>query len=180
MTGRTDAPWSSDPDAERGMRIRFGENLRLLRAHAHISQEELASRADVHRTEITFFETGQRMPMLGTALRLAAHSRSRYRRCSMGSSTDRGSSPRPEVSSRSPHDLFSSSPPVTAGVREVTTSDVLGADRPQPEEGEAGSSANAVTPFSGSALTYALSSFARCAGSGRRQSATLSNSTVSY
>jgi transcriptional regulator with XRE-family HTH domain len=72
MTGRTDVPWTPDPDAEERMRIRFGENVRLLRAHAHISQEELASRADVHRTQITFFESGQRMPLLGTALKLAA------------------------------------------------------------------------------------------------------------
>ena len=72
MTDRTDAPWSSDPDAEEGLKARFGENVRLLRAHAHISQEELASRADVHRTQITFFESGQRMPRLGTVLKLAA------------------------------------------------------------------------------------------------------------
>jgi hypothetical protein len=43
MTGRTAAPWSPDPDAEEGLRVRFGENVRLLRARAHISQEELAS-----------------------------------------------------------------------------------------------------------------------------------------
>jgi transcriptional regulator with XRE-family HTH domain len=72
MTGRTDAPWSSDPDAETGMRIRFGENVRLLRARAHISQEELASRADVHRTQISMFESRQRVPPLGTAMKLAA------------------------------------------------------------------------------------------------------------
>jgi transcriptional regulator with XRE-family HTH domain len=72
MTGRTDAPWSSDPDAERGMRIRFGENIRLLRARTHISQEELASRADIHRTQISMFESGQRVPLLGTAMKLAA------------------------------------------------------------------------------------------------------------
>jgi len=72
VTEGTDAPWSHDPDAEAGMRARFGENVRLLRAHAHISQEELASRADIHRTQITFFETGQRMPLLGTAVKLAA------------------------------------------------------------------------------------------------------------
>lgn len=72
MNGRTDAPWSSDPDAETGMRIRFGENVRLLRAHVHISQEELASRADIHRTQISMFESGQRVPLLGTALKLAA------------------------------------------------------------------------------------------------------------
>ena len=72
MTGCTDAPWSPDPDAETGMRIRFGENVRLLRARAHISQEELASRADVHRTQIALFESGQRMSILGTALKPAA------------------------------------------------------------------------------------------------------------
>lgn len=72
MTGRTDAPRSPHPDAERGMRIRFGENVRLLRARAHISQEELASRADIHRTQISLFESGQRVPLLGTTLKLAA------------------------------------------------------------------------------------------------------------
>jgi transcriptional regulator with XRE-family HTH domain len=72
VTGGTDAPWSADPDAEEGMRLRFGENVRLLRAHAHISQEELASRADVHRTQISLFESGRRVPLLGTAVKLAA------------------------------------------------------------------------------------------------------------
>jgi transcriptional regulator with XRE-family HTH domain len=72
MTGPTDAPWSPDPDAEEGLRIRFGENVRLLRAHANISQEELAFRADVHRTQISMFESGQRVPLLGTAMKLTA------------------------------------------------------------------------------------------------------------
>jgi transcriptional regulator with XRE-family HTH domain len=72
MTGRANAPWSPDPDAEEGLKTRFGENIRLLRARAHISQEELAFRADIHRTQITHFESGQRMPKLGTALKLAA------------------------------------------------------------------------------------------------------------
>jgi transcriptional regulator with XRE-family HTH domain len=72
MTGRADAPWSPDPDAEEGLRVRFGENVRLLRARAHISQEELASRADVHRTQISMFESGQRVPLPGTLLKLAA------------------------------------------------------------------------------------------------------------
>ena len=72
MTGDTDAPWSPGPEAEAGMRARFGENVRLLRAHAHISQEELACRADVHRTQISMFESGQRTPLLGTAIKLAA------------------------------------------------------------------------------------------------------------
>lgn len=72
MTGSTDAPWSPDPDAEAGMRARFGENVRLLRAHAHFSKEELASRADVHRTQIGMFETGRRVPLPGTTVKLAA------------------------------------------------------------------------------------------------------------
>ncbi|HEY0280955.1 MAG TPA: helix-turn-helix transcriptional regulator [Solirubrobacterales bacterium] len=72
MTGRPELPWSPDPNAEKGLSARLGENVRLLRARAHISQEELASRADVHRTQITLFETGQRVPKLGTALKLAA------------------------------------------------------------------------------------------------------------
>lgn len=41
-SGRDDALWSPDPDPETGLRIRFGENVSLLRAHAHISQEEIA------------------------------------------------------------------------------------------------------------------------------------------
>jgi hypothetical protein len=45
MTDRTGVPGSRDPDAEEGLKARFGENVRLLRAHAYISQEELASRA---------------------------------------------------------------------------------------------------------------------------------------
>ncbi len=72
MNGDSDAPWLPDPDAEAGMRSRFGENVRLLRAHAHISQEELASRADINRTQISMFESGQRTPLLGTTIKLAA------------------------------------------------------------------------------------------------------------
>jgi transcriptional regulator with XRE-family HTH domain len=72
MTVPTDAPWSTDPDAEEGLKARFGENVRLLRARAHISQEELASRADVHRTQISLIESGRRLPRIGTVLKLAA------------------------------------------------------------------------------------------------------------
>ena len=72
MTDRTDPPWSSDPDAEEGFKARFGENVRLLRVHVHVSQDELASRADVHRTQISMFGSGQRMPLLATAVKLAA------------------------------------------------------------------------------------------------------------
>jgi transcriptional regulator with XRE-family HTH domain len=72
MTGRTDAPWSPAPDAEAGLSTRFGENVRLLRARIHVSQEELVFRADVHRTQISLIESGQRNPRLATALKLAA------------------------------------------------------------------------------------------------------------
>jgi transcriptional regulator with XRE-family HTH domain len=72
MSESTDPPRAPVPDAEAGMRARFGENVRLLRAHTHISQEELAARADVHRTQISMFESGQRVPLLGTAIKLAA------------------------------------------------------------------------------------------------------------
>jgi transcriptional regulator with XRE-family HTH domain len=72
MTGRADAPWSPDPDAEEGLKARFGENVRLLRASVKISQEELGFRADVHRTQISLIESGQRLPKIGTALKLAA------------------------------------------------------------------------------------------------------------
>lgn len=72
MTGRADAPWSRDPDAEEGLKARFGENVRLLRARVHISQEELGFRSDIHRTQISLIESGQRLPKIGTALKLAA------------------------------------------------------------------------------------------------------------
>jgi transcriptional regulator with XRE-family HTH domain len=72
MTGRADSPWSPDPDAEEGLKARFGENVRLLRARVHISQEELGFRSDVHRTQISLIESGQRLPRIGTALKLAA------------------------------------------------------------------------------------------------------------
>jgi transcriptional regulator with XRE-family HTH domain len=72
MTDRTDAPWSPDPDAERGLSERFGENVRLLRARIHVSQEEVGFRADIHRTQISLIESGRRLPRIGTALKLAA------------------------------------------------------------------------------------------------------------
>jgi transcriptional regulator with XRE-family HTH domain len=119
------------------MRIRFGENLRPLRAHADISQEELASRPDIHRTQITFFESGQRMPMLGTTLKLAAALevelstllddivyRPRF------FSTARGEF---EISSRPLFEITDR----RAGRRERGPGDRRRAAGPQPEEGEA-------------------------------------------
>ena len=72
MTDRSDPPWAPDPDATEGLKTRFGENVRLLRARLHISQEELASRADIHRTQMTLIESGRRLPRADTLLKLAA------------------------------------------------------------------------------------------------------------
>jgi transcriptional regulator with XRE-family HTH domain len=72
MTGRTGARWSATPDAAEGMRVRLGENMRVLRARLHVSQEELASRADIHRTQISMIESGHRQPLTATTLKLAA------------------------------------------------------------------------------------------------------------
>jgi transcriptional regulator with XRE-family HTH domain len=50
----------------------FGERLLVARfQHGRISQEALAERAGIHRTQISLIETGQRMPLLETFVRLA-------------------------------------------------------------------------------------------------------------
>jgi transcriptional regulator with XRE-family HTH domain len=50
---------------------RFASNLRARRAAAGLSQEELASRADINRTQISLFEGGHRLPRLDTLVKLA-------------------------------------------------------------------------------------------------------------
>lgn len=52
-------------------RDRFAVNLRQARETAGISQEELAERIEVHRTEISLLERGGREPRLGTMVKLA-------------------------------------------------------------------------------------------------------------
>ena len=52
-------------------RDRFAANLRHARETAGISQEELAERCEVHRTEISLLERGGREPRLGTMVKLA-------------------------------------------------------------------------------------------------------------
>jgi len=52
-------------------RDRFAVNLRHAREVAGISQEELAARIEVHRTEISLLERGGREPRLGTLVKLA-------------------------------------------------------------------------------------------------------------
>jgi transcriptional regulator with XRE-family HTH domain len=51
---------------------RFAVNLRRARIGAGLSQEELASRCDLHRTEISLLERAGREPRLGTIVKLAS------------------------------------------------------------------------------------------------------------
>jgi len=53
-------------------RDRFAANLRLARQQAGISQEELARRCELHRTEVSLLERGGREPRLGTMMKLCA------------------------------------------------------------------------------------------------------------
>jgi transcriptional regulator with XRE-family HTH domain len=50
---------------------RFAANLRQARTTAGISQEELADRCGLHRTEISLLERAGREPRLSTIVRLA-------------------------------------------------------------------------------------------------------------
>jgi transcriptional regulator with XRE-family HTH domain len=52
-------------------RDRFAVNLRHARDAAGISQEELAERCEIHRTEVSLLERGGREPRLGTMVKLA-------------------------------------------------------------------------------------------------------------
>lgn len=49
----------------------FGENVRDVRKEKGISQEELAHRAHLHRTQISLIERGMRTPRLDTIELLA-------------------------------------------------------------------------------------------------------------
>ena len=49
----------------------FGRNLRQIRRERGYSQEALAFRAEVHRTEISLLERGKRDPGVNMTLRLA-------------------------------------------------------------------------------------------------------------
>ena len=50
----------------------FGERLIVARFnHGRISQETVAERAEIHRTQMTLYESGRRMPMLESLVRLA-------------------------------------------------------------------------------------------------------------
>jgi transcriptional regulator with XRE-family HTH domain len=50
---------------------RFAANTRRHREAAGLSQEELAFRADIHRTQVSLIEGGHRSPRLDTLIKLA-------------------------------------------------------------------------------------------------------------
>jgi transcriptional regulator with XRE-family HTH domain len=53
------------------VREQFATNLRRLRRRSGLSQEELARRAGLHRTQIGLLERGARMPKIDTVIKLA-------------------------------------------------------------------------------------------------------------
>jgi transcriptional regulator with XRE-family HTH domain len=59
------------PPPELTLRQRFGENLLRIRQARKYSQEYVAERAGIHRTQISLFEGGRRQPLLGTVVQLA-------------------------------------------------------------------------------------------------------------
>lgn len=50
---------------------KFGDKLRRARKRARLSQEELAARAALHRTEVSLLERGERVPRIDTVIALA-------------------------------------------------------------------------------------------------------------
>jgi transcriptional regulator with XRE-family HTH domain len=51
---------------------RFGENLRRVRRQSDLSQEGLATRTELHRSEISLLERGLRVPRIDTLVKLAS------------------------------------------------------------------------------------------------------------
>lgn len=56
---------------ETSQRQQFGLNLAAERKRVGLSQEDLAFRADLHRTEVSLIERGLREPRLETLLKLS-------------------------------------------------------------------------------------------------------------
>jgi transcriptional regulator with XRE-family HTH domain len=52
------------------LQVRFAANLRRLRDEADLTQEELAFRAAIHRTQVSLMEGGARLPRFETLVRL--------------------------------------------------------------------------------------------------------------
>jgi len=62
----------NDPsEPARAARAQFAANLRWQRERAGLSQEALATRCSMHRTEISMIERGKRAPVLETIVLLA-------------------------------------------------------------------------------------------------------------
>lgn len=62
---------STDDEGKAVIAERFGKNLTGCRKRLRISQEELATRAGLHRTEIGKLERGLRLAQLDTLIKLA-------------------------------------------------------------------------------------------------------------
>lgn len=73
----------------------FGRNLLRLRRCADLSQEQLAARADLHRTQIGLLENGRRVPRLDTIIKLAGGVEVEVAGLLAGLSWYAGSTPRP-------------------------------------------------------------------------------------
>jgi transcriptional regulator with XRE-family HTH domain len=50
----------------------LGRRIKRRRNFLELSQEALAERATIHRTQISFYENGERMPFTSTLIKLAA------------------------------------------------------------------------------------------------------------
>jgi transcriptional regulator with XRE-family HTH domain len=50
---------------------RFGENVLRIRQARKLTQEDVAERGGIHRTQITLIENGRRQPRIETVARLA-------------------------------------------------------------------------------------------------------------
>jgi transcriptional regulator with XRE-family HTH domain len=59
------------PLARLDLKVQFGKNLVRQRKRAHLSQEELAVRASLHRTAIGQLERGERTARIDTLVKLA-------------------------------------------------------------------------------------------------------------
>jgi transcriptional regulator with XRE-family HTH domain len=57
---------------DRRVARQLGRRVRRRRHFLDLSQETLAYRAGIHRTQISFYESGDRMPLTATLVRLAA------------------------------------------------------------------------------------------------------------
>lgn len=51
---------------------RLGEHLRALRLQRRLTQEQVAEQVDIHPTHLQKLEAGDRLPSLGTLIRLAS------------------------------------------------------------------------------------------------------------